>query len=81
MNTEKCQQLALEVQDVIKKYNVNFEDFALYIRVSDDYFATIEDKPPPTDVGPLFVQIYRVVDENRTVVLTESPQIGKISSE
>lgn len=73
MNDEHFRRLAIDVQDVLSKHQVDFVDFTLNVRVTEDYFDAIENKQQSGEKGSLFVRLHIVSDENRAITLTELP--------
>ena len=75
MTDEQFRKLAIDVQDVLKKHQIDFIDFSMNVRVSEEYFNAIEDKQSSESAGDLFVRVHIIRDENRTITLTEYPEI------
>jgi hypothetical protein len=76
MDNELLRNLAEEIQDVIEKYDVDFEMFAINITVTQDYFEAVKGKfhsksPVPTS------QMFTEVDEKWAINLVRPLEIGK----
>ncbi|MCA9903843.1 MAG: hypothetical protein KC547_08305, partial [Anaerolineae bacterium] len=44
VDNEKLRNLASEIAEVIEKYGIDFEMFAVNITVTEDYFESVKDK-------------------------------------